>query len=125
MENDYSEGSVLWHCTGAKDRCGLLSAIILMALDVDREQIRADYLFTNETNGVKAQKYAQMFLVMGKTEQKAQIVQDMLLAKESYLNSVFKALDSCFSDKYDFLINGLSIPAETIASFKSSILICL
>ena len=31
MEHDFSKGSVLWHCTEGKDRCGLLTAVLLLA----------------------------------------------------------------------------------------------
>lgn len=39
----------LFHCTAGKDRTGVLAAIILGILDVDEEQIMADYLLTNQT----------------------------------------------------------------------------
>ena len=34
MQHDFSEGAVLWHCTEGKDRCGLVSALVLLALDL-------------------------------------------------------------------------------------------
>ena len=39
----------LLHCTAGKDRTGVLAAIILGILDVDEEQIMADYTLTNQT----------------------------------------------------------------------------
>lgn len=39
----------VFHCTAGKDRTGLLAAMILSILDVDEEQIMADYLLTNQT----------------------------------------------------------------------------
>ena len=44
MEHDFSKGSVLWHCTEGKDRCGLLSAVLLLALGMKRSTIMEDYL---------------------------------------------------------------------------------
>ncbi|MDO4740256.1 MAG: tyrosine-protein phosphatase, partial [Eubacteriales bacterium] len=41
-------GSVLWHCTGGKDRAGLTAAILLSILGVDEETILADFTLTNE-----------------------------------------------------------------------------
>ena len=32
FENDYESGSVLWHCSEGKDRCGLTAAILLEAI---------------------------------------------------------------------------------------------
>lgn len=51
MEHDYSKGSVLWHCTEGKDRCGLLTAVLLLSLGVKRGTITEDYLLTNRESG--------------------------------------------------------------------------
>ena len=39
----------LFHCTAGKDRTGVLAAMILSILNVDEEQIMADYTLTNQT----------------------------------------------------------------------------
>lgn len=39
-------GAVLVHCTAGKDRTGLVSALILLALGVDTETVMADYVAT-------------------------------------------------------------------------------
>src|SRR5262249_37690937 len=41
-------GAVIIHCAIGKDRTGILSALLLTLLGVDRETIFADYLATNE-----------------------------------------------------------------------------
>ena len=43
------EGDALvYHCSAGKDRTGMVSALILMALDVDDDTIARDYLLTNK-----------------------------------------------------------------------------
>ena len=37
-----------WHCSLGRDRCGIGTALLLECLDVDRETIIEDYLYTNE-----------------------------------------------------------------------------
>ncbi|MDE2516291.1 MAG: tyrosine-protein phosphatase [Rhodospirillales bacterium] len=44
---DDASGPVLFHCSAGKDRTGFAAAMILAALDVPMDQIRADYLATN------------------------------------------------------------------------------
>lgn len=123
MEQDFSGGSVLWHCTEGKDRCGLLSAVLLMALKVDRKQITEDYLLTNDVNRPKARGFYQKMLSIGKTKQEAEVVRDLFLAKESYLRSAFDGIDEHYQDSETFLMEALSIPEKTITLFRKRVLI--
>lgn len=122
MAHDFSCGAVLWHCTEGKDRCGLLSASLLMALGVDRETVREDYLMTNIVNAPRAEQYARMVLESGKSEQEAQFVRNMILAKEEYIDSAFKAIDETYGSTESFLTDGLHIPEELITQFREKLL---
>lgn len=44
------DGSVLWHCTGGKDRAGMATVLIMTALGVDQKTIIEDFALTNEAN---------------------------------------------------------------------------
>lgn len=45
LEND---GAAYWHCSLGRDRSGIGTILLLECLDVDRESIIEDYLYTNE-----------------------------------------------------------------------------
>lgn len=122
MEHDFAHGSVLWHCTEGKDRCGLLSVVLLLALRVDRKQIMEDYLLTNEVNGPKAEQYYRQMLAAGKAEREAGAVRDAFLAKASYLDGALSAVDKQYADAGDFLCEGLYIPQASIAEFRKNVL---
>lgn len=122
MEHDFSKGSVLWHCTEGKDRCGLLSAVLLSALGVERDTIIEDYMLTNQVNKVKADRVYQMILEAGKSEAQATFIRDILLAKEEYISEAFKAIDEQYKTMDVFLSDGLHIPNELIEKFQSSVL---
>ena len=49
------EGGILFHCTQGKDRTGIVVAVILTALGVDKETIIHDYLLTNQTASMPEQ----------------------------------------------------------------------
>lgn len=123
MEHDFARGSVLWHCTEGKDRCGLLAAVLLSALSVDRRQIMEDYLLTNEVNEAKAEAYYRQMLEAGRPEPEAAAVKDAFLAKASYLGEVFSAIDEQYPDMETYLCRGLYIPQASIAAFRSRTLI--
>ena len=122
MEHDFSKGSVLWHCTEGKDRCGLLAAMLLAALGVDRAQIMEDYLLTNEVNGPKAQRYYRGMLAAGKTEQEAMAIKNAFLAKASYLEAAFFAIEEEYPNIRAYLTEGLGIPMKTILAFREKVL---
>lgn len=122
MEHDFSKGSVLWHCTEGKDRCGLLSAVLLLALGVERNTIMEDYLLTNCVNAAKSERYYQMMLAAGKTEAEAETIRDIFLAKEEYLDMAFAAIDAQYKNTDDFLRDGLNISQKLIEQFQSSVL---
>lgn len=122
MEHDFSKGSVLWHCTEGKDRCGLLSAILLSALGVERSTIIEDYMLTNNVNKVKSEMFYQMMIAAGKTEAEAAAIRDIFLAKEEYINEAFSAIDEHYKNINAFLTDGLNIPQQLIDIFQKNVL---
>lgn len=122
MEHDFSKGSVLWHCTEGKDRCGLLTAVLLIALGAERSTIMEDYLLTNRVNAAKAEGYYKMLLSAGRTEDEASAVRDVFLSKAEYLNEAFSAIDEQYGSADGFLRCGLGIQPEVICHFQRSVL---
>lgn len=122
MEHDFTTGSVLWHCTEGKDRCGLVSAILLAALNVDRETIMEDYLLTNEVNEAKAEMFYQRMIMAGKSEAEAEAVKNAFLAKASYLEAAFSVIDEQYSDMENYLKEGLGISEEIVSTFRENVL---
>ena len=45
---EHDGGAVLWHCTSGKDRTGVASALVLIALGVDQETVLRDFMLSNE-----------------------------------------------------------------------------
>lgn len=122
MEHDFATGSVLWHCTEGKDRCGLLAVFLLSALGVNREVILEDYLLTNETNVPKAEMIGKQLEALGKPEAQIEAIKNTFLAKESYLNAAYGVIEAKYGDMDAFLREGLGISEETIVRFREKIL---
>ncbi len=133
MEHDFESGSVLWHCTEGKDRCGILTAVLLAALGFGRKAIMEDYLITNEGSVARAERFYQWYLEAGDGEKIAAFVREMYLAKEEYLN---QALDVIFGKEdetgaedetandaaRDFAVTGLGIDPGTVERFRKRVL---
>lgn len=54
--------SVYQHCSGGKDRAGILAALILLALGADRDAIVADYTETNISRDKRFDQMMERFL---------------------------------------------------------------
>ncbi len=113
--HDYDQGSVLWHCTEGKDRCGMTTTLVLQALGVDRETIRADYLATNVINLARAQAVYERILPL-RGEAFAQSVYRAYIADERYLQAAWDAMGE------DYLRDKLGLEDELIQSFRARVL---
>jgi len=122
LQHDYDSGSVLWHCTEGKDRCGMVSAFILSILTVDKNTMLEDYLLTNEVNGPRAEMYYQKALEAGKPEAYALSVKNAFLAKEEYFNVAFDVIDKEYGGVDKYICDGLNISEEMIEGFRGKIL---
>ena len=80
---------LLFHCTAGKDRTGWLSAVILTALDVERDAVLADYLRSNEASAHLHELV--LSLLHGKVDD-PMIVMPMVDARATYLEAAFAEL---------------------------------
>lgn len=121
MTHDYDKGSVMWHCSEGKDRCGIVSMLILLALGVDYETTLEDYLVTNETNKPRADNFYQSLLAHGEKEEVARYAYDIFLAKKEYLDIAYAQVAK-YDDIHEFFQDKLNITREIIDSFRNKVL---
>lgn len=92
---------LLHHCAAGKDRTGVGTALMLMALDVPRETIIEDYLLTNELLTPMVKKFEAMLSAKLEADE-MQGFYDIIGAKESYLQAVFSEIDTRYEQLEDF-----------------------
>ena len=119
----YHQGSVLWHCTEGKDRCGLVSAFVLLALGVDLEEVRKDYDLTNRVNEKKAMAYYERIISEGGPVERAEYVRDIFLAKPEYLETSIRTILDKYNDFDTYFEEGLSLDRKLIEYFRNNILL--
>ena len=123
LEHDFSRGSILWHCSEGKDRCGLLAMTVLAALGADRETIMADYLLTNRFSAPKAERTYASMLADGEPPERAAGIRRAMRAERSFLEASFAAIDELCGGLPAYLTEGLGIPADTIRDFRARMLV--
>lgn len=113
------DGSVLWHCTMGKDRCGTASALLETALGVPWPDVVEDYLYTN----VRLRPLTEATI-----QQAREIIQDEMLfeqmrildsAQEAFLNTVRDKAITLSGSLDDFLRDRLGLTAENRARLQT------
>ena len=110
------EGAVLFHCSAGKDRTGVVSAVILTALGIDKETIYQDYLLTNE----KPLYYKKMALQMD--PESREIFLDYFQAKKEYLDATFDEIDKEYGTFDKFLLECCLIDKNKLNILKDKYL---
>lgn len=110
---------LLFHCTVGKDRTGWLAAVVLTALDVDRDAIVADYLRTNELS--RATVDFVVSLLDGKVSDPTVIV-PMLEARPAYLAAAFAEADRLYGGMDGYLREGLGVDDDVLDALRANFL---
>ena len=94
--NKPEDAAIVIHCAGGKDRTGIVVALLLSALDFDRDLIVQDYMLSNVAN---AAKIAQMQEFVQKYSDDAKTQYEMIFLQAVYPEIIQKNLDD-FTAKY-------------------------
>ncbi len=116
------DGAILWHCTEGKDRCGIISALILYILGVDMNIIYDDYMLTNEAAKRRARKFYILVFLVRFNRKIARRAKDIFLAYERYLDASIDTIKAEYGSLDEFIKNKLEISDEEINNFKDYVL---
>ncbi|TLV04123.1 tyrosine-protein phosphatase [Dyadobacter luticola] len=104
---------VLYHCSAGKDRTGIVSALILSILHVDRETIMKEYLMSNyyraEKNSRTLGKAKAGKIIKRKMDLDAITV--LITVDESFMQAVFDTIDQRYGGMDNFIKNQLGYDA--------------
>ena len=107
------EGAVLWHCTDGKDRTGLASALLLVALGASKETIFEDYLMTNAYNAKVIEPIRSRLKELETAPEK---IDAMVFASggaiEGYLIRAFEVLEEKYNGAEGYLTKALGLTED-------------
>ena len=107
---------VLWHCTAGKDRTGFATVIIQELLGVSRDDIREDYMLTNDC--LKPETLQLIQMVLSKNPQVDPGIAEKALsyvfeAHAPYLDAAYAAAEKEYGSFDNYLTEALHItPAD-------------
>lgn len=111
---DHPKG-ILWHCTAGKDRAGFASVIVQELLGISREDIAADYIYTNVCLKPEIDALTEAVSAMQgiDPEVATEGMRYIFAAHESYLTMVYDTVESHYGTFENYLRTALHItPAE-------------
>ena len=114
--------AVLWHCSAGKDRVGIVSMLILLALGVEEEVIVRDFLATNRFSAaeiIKTRLFAP-FVIKNRWHRKCLAV--LMGVKREYMERLLYRIHNDYSDIFEFFERVYSIDRETILKLREKYL---
>lgn len=101
-------GPALFHCTAGKDRTGWAAASLLTLLGVDRDDVYADYLLTNELLLPSFAAVVDRFAAAGGDRA---LLQPILGVQSANLDAAFATVEREFGSMTSYFTDGLGIDA--------------
>ncbi|MHC5202441.1 tyrosine-protein phosphatase [Myroides sp. LJL119] len=103
--------STLFHCSAGKDRTGMIAAILLSILKVDKQIIMQDYLLSNNyrekqvASRMKLAKFGKLFF----PNLNYQVVETFSWIKPIFLESMFESITKKYGSMDSYIENELQI----------------
>ncbi|MBO0465997.1 tyrosine-protein phosphatase [Enterococcus plantarum] len=113
------EGATIFHCFAGKDRTGYASALLLLLLDVEKEEIYKDFLITNTERKQANDELVQHFREQGFNEEQLESLATALYVKEEYLDHTFKLIEKQFGTAENYAAECLNFDQVKLAELRN------
>lgn len=117
-----NEGTVLYHCTGGKDRTGMASMFILTILGVSKKDILMDYTASdifNKRHNFILQTLMNLFLWV---KNYRRLLSVMLYSKRYYMEETMLAIEEKFGSIINYLEEVLDINKDKQEKLRNMLL---
>lgn len=112
-------GATIFHCFAGKDRTGYASALLLLLLDVEKEEIYKDFLITNTERKQANDELIQQFREQGFDEEQLESLATALYVKADYLDHAFKLIEKNFGTAEQYAAECLNIDQEKLNELRA------
>ncbi len=116
-----TQGATLFHCTAGKDRTGVGAILLLTLLGIDREQIIADYLRTNDEVRADIESAEALGRERGESETVISEIAKINGVMREYADLVLDFIDT-FPTPEDFFKEKMDITDDYIATLRNNLL---
>lgn len=110
-----TSGTILFHCSAGKDRCGMVAAIIEYCLGFSMEDIMNDYFLTND-HIIFLPMYKVIYRLIPKDFKDDYM--KLFYAQKEFFDSGIENLKENYGSISNFLKNGCGLSSESIEKLK-------
>lgn len=110
--------AVLWHCSAGKDRVGITTMLLLLALGVDKDTIIDDFMATNKFTKNAILKTRIFSPLVIKERWKRKCLDVLMTVKPMYLERIFEKVEREYQSVEDFFEKQYGINRDTIIQLK-------
>lgn len=113
--------AVLYHCSGGKDRTGVVTVLLLSALGVSRDQIESDFLFSNTAvdADARSEEIAQQINAAKGTAMTGADVWPSLGVRPEYLKHLYDTVESKYGSVDRYLQDALGLSNDDIERLRA------
>lgn len=108
---------ILFHCSAGKDRTGILASFILLALGVAKNDVFEHYMLSNEYRKDENEKMLALFKKTNNNSDDIDILKEVILVKEDYINSIFDIIEQ-YDSFVDYAQDKLKLSKEDIYKLR-------
>ena len=116
---DGGSSPLLYHCSAGKDRTGWMSAVLLTALGVPRNQVYADYLLSDQE---LAASNAALEAELNEAGYDAALLVPLLTVDSSDLDTAFAEVEQEYGSMDSYLTQGLGLDRNTLNELRTRLL---
>lgn len=109
------------HCSGGKDRAGIMTLLVLTALGASEEAILDDYLLTNVARDKRYDKEYQRFLGFSGDAELARQLTESHRARPQNLTAFREAVSERYGSMAAFMRDQLRLDDESIARIRAAL----
>lgn len=118
-----AEGCVLFHCTGGKDRTGVLAMLVESLLGVDEETIMLDYAATGEFQKGRNRTFRLLSVFMPLNRKIKKTLIEFLKTKPQHMERVIAKIKAQYGSVIGYCKTALGITEEEILTMRKKYLV--
>lgn len=111
--------AILQHCTAGKDRTGVGSALILLALNVPEETVIKDYLKSNESRAESNKKIMEVYGEYIKDDKTENLIKGILGVNKNFIEESLNTIKNNYSSYDEYFEKEYNLDKDTLENLRN------